>query len=290
MIATKANLADAQRRCLEGLIELSLGANNEVAAHKHADALRSLAQKTKLPTVCTAADLADVALGRSAGAERLVTELEAEGQMFAAAQAHLYFSASTRDRDYHLNRAHDLFTSMGANLWIARVSSQARTLGFSLAQGRRKRARKHDRAPLTPTEVQLAQLLRQRLTNRQISHVMHYSTKTIEVYVSRLYQKVGCRSRLELVMAIERGEIDLPSLQDGLTGQARRDRAPAQTTAGSPSRRAAVSNRNRHPERWRVTARGRSARDSTTAIFLGEFLHCWGPALPFPAVATTESA
>lgn len=35
----------------------------------------------------------------------------------------------------------------------------------------------------------------------------HYSAKTIEVYVSRLYQKVGCHSRLELVLAAERGEL-----------------------------------------------------------------------------------
>jgi hypothetical protein len=37
-----------------------------------------------------------------------------------------------------------------------------------------------------------------------------YSAKAIEVYVSRLDQKVGCHSRLELVLATEDGQLDLP--------------------------------------------------------------------------------
>ena len=208
-ITDDTNLADARRRCLEGLLDVSILTDDLPAARQHADALRCLAQQTGLPAVVTAADLADVALRRSADPARLIAGLEAEGQMYAAAQAHLYFSAYAPEPDHHLNRANDLFSGMGANLWLARVSSQARRLGLSLARGRRRRAGKD--APLTQTEAQLAQLLRQGLTNRQISSVMLYSAKTIEVYVSRLYQKVGCRSRLELVMAVERGEIDLPS-------------------------------------------------------------------------------
>ena len=47
----------------------------------------------------------------------------------------------------------------------------------------------------------------QGLTNKQIAAVLHYSVKTIEVYLSRLYQKVGCHSRVELVLAAERGSL-----------------------------------------------------------------------------------
>ena len=72
---------------------------------------------------------------------------------------------------------------------------------------RRAQAKAAGPRTLTKTEIQLVQLLRQGLTNRQISAVMHYSAKTIEVYVSRLYQKVGYHSRLELVLAAERGEL-----------------------------------------------------------------------------------
>jgi DNA-binding NarL/FixJ family response regulator len=97
---------------------------------------------------------------------------------------------------------------MEAQLWITRVAAAAKPLGLNFTTGRRPRGgRQRGRTALSDTEVQLVQLLRQGLTNRQISSVMHYSAKTIEVYVSRLYQKVGYRSRLELVLAAERGEI-----------------------------------------------------------------------------------
>jgi hypothetical protein len=43
----------------------------------------------------------------------------------------------------------------------------------------------------------------------QVSAVLHCSAKTIEVYMSRLYQMVGCHSGLELVLAAERGQKDL---------------------------------------------------------------------------------
>ena len=96
---------------------------------------------------------------------------------------------------------------MDAQLWIPRVTAQAKRLGLTITLGRRPRTRTAERPSLTQTEIQLVRLLRQGLTNRQISSVLHYSAKTIEVYVSRLYQKVGCHSRLELVLAAERGEI-----------------------------------------------------------------------------------
>jgi DNA-binding CsgD family transcriptional regulator len=65
------------------------------------------------------------------------------------------------------------------------------------------------RTTLTHTEVQLVQLLRQGLANRQISAVLHYRAKAIEVCMSRLCQKAGCHSRLELVLMAERGQQDL---------------------------------------------------------------------------------
>lgn len=50
--------------------------------------------------------------------------------------------------------------------------------------------------------------------------MLHYSAKTIEVCMSRLYQEVGCHSRLELVLAAVRGQKDLsPDVQDVLSGQ-----------------------------------------------------------------------
>lgn len=96
---------------------------------------------------------------------------------------------------------------MGAQPWVLRVHTQAKAAGVKLATYPRQPGHDQERAALTETEVQLVQLMRRGLTNRQISSALHYSAKTIEVYVSRLYQKVGCHSRLELVLAAERGEL-----------------------------------------------------------------------------------
>jgi DNA-binding NarL/FixJ family response regulator len=62
---------------------------------------------------------------------------------------------------------------------------------------------------LTETEAQLVRLVRDGLTNRQIATAMHYSPKTIEVYLSRLYTKTGCASRLELIRAVDTGALAL---------------------------------------------------------------------------------
>jgi DNA-binding CsgD family transcriptional regulator len=67
----------------------------------------------------------------------------------------------------------------------------------------------HPASDLTDTEVQLVRLVRQGLSNRQIAAAMHYSRKTIEVYLSRVYAKTGCGSRLELIRAVDSGAVQL---------------------------------------------------------------------------------
>lgn len=200
-------LAEAERRCLEALVNVRLAVGDDPAASEYARQLRCLGTRTGVPATIAAADLADVALGDIAAGERLVSEYEDEDRLFFAAQARLHLASFDIEPERHLSRSLELFASMGARLWVPRVSAQAKRLGLTIRTGRRQRARGAERPVLTPTEVQLVQLLRQGLTNRQISSVLHYSAKTIEVYVSRLYQKVGCHSRLELVLAAERGEI-----------------------------------------------------------------------------------
>ncbi len=64
-------------------------------------------------------------------------------------------------------------------------------------------------AGLTETEVQLVRLVRDGLSNRQVAAAMHYSTKTIEVYLSRVYAKTACASRLELIRAVDAGAVEV---------------------------------------------------------------------------------
>jgi len=52
-------------------------------------------------------------------------------------------------------------------------------------------------------------LVAEGLTNRQIAAAMHYSEKTVEVYLSRVYAKTGCGSRVKLVQAVASGALAL---------------------------------------------------------------------------------
>ena len=71
------------------------------------------------------------------------------------------------------------------------------------------RSRTDPTTGLTETESTLARLVSEGLTNRDIARTMHYSDKTVEVYLTRLYAKTGFRTRRDLTRAVERGELAL---------------------------------------------------------------------------------
>lgn len=221
VVARETGLADAYRQSLEALVEVHIQTDRRQIAATYARELRELAARVNSPVNLLAADLADTSLGDIAVGNRLVETCESERRLFLAAQAHLQLGSIPSDPEFHLTRALELFTSMGALLWTRRTTVRAKELGLTIASTRRSQSdRTGGRRPtLTQTEEQLVELLRQGLTNRQIAAVLHYSAKTIEVYLSRLYQKVGCHSRLELVVAAERGELSEFGNIEALQGQ-----------------------------------------------------------------------
>lgn len=63
--------------------------------------------------------------------------------------------------------------------------------------------------PLTPREIDVLRLLVQGYTNRQVAEALHLSVRTVESHRSNLTNKLGLRSRLELMRyAQEHGLID----------------------------------------------------------------------------------
>ncbi len=63
--------------------------------------------------------------------------------------------------------------------------------------------------PLTPRELDVLKLIVQGYTNRQIGEVLSISVRTVEGHRANLLQKLGLRTRVELVRyARERGLID----------------------------------------------------------------------------------
>ena len=86
------------------------------------------------------------------------------------------------------------FQQLGARLWAEQARAQLAQLG-----GRRPQD-----ATLTPTETQIAALVAQGRTNRQVADALFVSPKTVEWNLSKVYKKLHVRSRAELAAKLAR--------------------------------------------------------------------------------------
>jgi DNA-binding CsgD family transcriptional regulator len=79
------------------------------------------------------------------------------------------------------------FERLGAVLWVNRARTELRRVG--------------GRAParhLTPTEEKVAELVSTGLTNQEVADALFVSVRTVEANLSRIYHKLGVRSRTEV--------------------------------------------------------------------------------------------
>ena len=94
-----------------------------------------------------------------------------------------------------LDEARELFASAGAEAWLARVQEE---LGRVAVR----------RAPeeLSATELRIARLAADGLTNQAIAEQVFVSVKTVESNLKRAYRKLGISSRAQLARALDRGD------------------------------------------------------------------------------------
>jgi DNA-binding CsgD family transcriptional regulator len=87
-----------------------------------------------------------------------------------------------------LNRALATFNDLGAPLWVDKAERELARIG--------------GRAPapsgLTPTEAQIAGLVAEGRTNREVAEALFISIHTVEANLKRVYRKLDVRSRTEL--------------------------------------------------------------------------------------------
>jgi DNA-binding CsgD family transcriptional regulator len=88
-----------------------------------------------------------------------------------------------------LREAFDVFTQPGAPIWARRAEGELRRIG-----GRSSPAGE----ALSATEERIVELARSGRTNREIAEAMSLSPKTVEWNLSKIYRKLGVRSRTEL--------------------------------------------------------------------------------------------
>ena len=81
-----------------------------------------------------------------------------------------------------------IFQELGAALWVERAKAELNRVG----------GRAPARGRLTPVEARVAELVAEGRTNREVGAALNLSARTVEGHLSRVYGKLGVRSRVEL--------------------------------------------------------------------------------------------
>ena len=92
-----------------------------------------------------------------------------------------------------LRAALETFESLGAEPWAEQARTELQASGATLR-------RRDDEAAndLTPQEWQIAALVAQGLTNKEVGARAFISPKTVEAHLTHIYAKLGVRSRAAL--------------------------------------------------------------------------------------------
>ena len=96
-----------------------------------------------------------------------------------------------------LEEAHRIFDSLGAALWASRTRDE-----LARISGRRPAA-----SDLTTSETRLAALAAEGLTNKEIAAALHISVHTVEAHLTRIYRKLGIRSRAALARRLDSSHV-----------------------------------------------------------------------------------
>jgi DNA-binding NarL/FixJ family response regulator len=85
------------------------------------------------------------------------------------------------------------FDELGARLWSERTRRELRRIS----------GRAPSRGKLTPTERRVAELVAEGRTNKEVAAALYVAPRTVEGTLSRVYTKLGVRSRTELVRRLD---------------------------------------------------------------------------------------
>ena len=87
-----------------------------------------------------------------------------------------------------IEAAKEIFAQLGARLWVDRADTQLR----------RARPRPRRDRELTSAERRVAALVASGKTNREVASQLFTTVNTVEKHLTRIYRKLGVRSRTEL--------------------------------------------------------------------------------------------
>lgn len=125
---------------------------------------------------------------------------EGDGQPFELARTQLAYAERLRrvkqraDARPHLQAALSTFERLGAKPWVARAQAEMQATGGPTGP----RAEAPGADELTRSELKIALLVAQGMTNREVAASLFLSPKTVEHHLSSIYRKLDVRSRTQL--------------------------------------------------------------------------------------------
>jgi DNA-binding CsgD family transcriptional regulator len=127
------------------------------------------------------------------------------GQALVAEGKALRRIGRRREAATSLERAVAIFTDLGAMPALERAADELRRA--------RPRPRRDDK--LTTAESRVAALVARGHTNREAAAQLFTTVATVEAHLTRIYSKVGVRSRTELSRRVSEGSVDLDASVTG---------------------------------------------------------------------------
>jgi len=203
-------------RCYEMLARAELSLGRQDAAAKRVDAARQAAEEIGLPgpraVACRAG--AELALGRddrerALAAARSGLELaEQAGLSVEAARCRLLVGRALASEDpraaaSELRRAHTDLAGHGATRHRDQAAAALRKLGRGAARATAAAAN-GGWAELSEREREVATLVAEGRTNREIAEQLLLSEKTVANHMSRIFRRLDLGSRAELAALVER--------------------------------------------------------------------------------------
>ncbi|HYB17703.1 MAG TPA: LuxR C-terminal-related transcriptional regulator [Streptosporangiaceae bacterium] len=181
------------------LIEATVRTGRPVEAAAHVTAIRDagvavlsprLALLARASEAITAPD--DTASGRFEralavpGADRFPFDL---GRVRLCYGERLRRTRATTQARAQLTAALEIFEDLDAKPWAARATSELRATGRTL---------RRDGDPLTPQELEIAELAAASLSNKQIGQRLFLSHRTVGAHLYQIFPKLGVTSRAAL--------------------------------------------------------------------------------------------
>jgi DNA-binding CsgD family transcriptional regulator len=191
---------------LPELIEAAVRAGQREDADRALEILSERAQATGTPLALGLFARSRALLADDAEADSLyqdaVLHLRASLAAPQLARAHLLYGEWLRrqrrknDARDQLRIAKEMFDSMGAATFAERARGELFAAGERVL---RARPRQTD---LTPQEAQIARLVSEGNTNRDIAAQLFLSPATIEYHLKKVFRKLGVTSRTQLAVAM----------------------------------------------------------------------------------------